>query len=164
MSGPNPVSYGAFSLTHGQTLGTMTIDDDNIWQLTNIVFEDMGKREDIECTNMNVQNPTAGFGNKIHLPSMYAEGGTIKATSLWDPTYDPSDYISDHTDVGWHDFVINWGPCDTAQEQLSFIGYVADLVVDGPLDGKPMTAIWTIKSSADDSYGEHGAVEVVPSI
>jgi hypothetical protein len=149
--------YGGFAPTHGQTLGTV--------EFSGVIFEIIKldwtgiKREAIEVTNMNVLPTTGtGFGNKMFIPSAYVDPGMLKLQILHDPTQQIP--ITDPSDSGPVAITIKIGPSSSTQESFNGLGFVTDYDIDGPLDGKAMTATVSVKLTdlVDNTYDPSGAM------
>ena len=66
--------------------------------------------------------------------------------------------IIDPSDDGPTDVTIKMGPSTTTQETFVAPGFLTEYKIDGPLDGKVVTATMKIKLTDDDSYTSTGAV------
>jgi hypothetical protein len=156
--------YGGFAKTHGQTLGTITGFTDFPLQILKLDWGGI-KREAIEVTNMNVQPTTTAqnFGNKMFIPSAYVDPGELKLQVLHDPTV--AFPITDPDLIGPQDLVIMLGPADSTQETFNVFGFVTAYDIDGPLDGKALTATMTVKLTdavgGQYMYDATGAVKVI---
>ena len=162
------VLFGGFAPTHGQTLGTVT------FAMTDFPMEILKldwtgiKREAIEVTNMNVQPTTAakGFGNKMFIESAYVDPGELKLQVHHNPTLMIP--ICDPSKAGPEAITILLGPAQTTQETFDAVGFMTSYELDGPLDGKALTATVTIKLTdvvgGPDMYDATGAVTVTTAV
>lgn len=158
-----PIYGGSFAPTHGQTLGTVKIASYSPWNLgMDILKLDWSgiKREAIEVTNMNVQptTTTGNFGNKMFIPSAYVDPGELKIQILHSPEVNIP--IADWTKAGPTTITITLGPATSVQETFTVLGFVTEYDIDGPLDGKAVTATMTIKltDAVSNSYNATGGV------
>ena len=148
--------------THGQTLGTVA------FQTSQIILEilkmdtDGVKRDPIDATNMQVQKTvtsTGGnYGNKVKIPSIYIDPGVLKLQVNHNPGQ-MIPLVADPEYITW-----TWGPYSSSQESQHAVGFIKSYNVDGPLDGKPLTATMEIELTdvqvEDGTYDNTGAVAV----
>jgi len=162
--------YQGFSPSHGQTLGTVTLtysDDVFSWEILKLDWDGI-HRDSIEVTSMNVE-PTEGngndnFGNKQFIPSAYVDPGHLVLQVNHNPTQPIP--IADILKLGPTDIDVYLGPATTTQEHFNALGFITDYKIDGPLDGKVVTATITIKLTDvvdngyddEETYDSDGAV------
>ena len=158
------ITYGGFAPSHGQTLGTVEFAMTNFpMEILKLDWEGIA-REAIEVTNMNVEPTTAaaGFGNKMYVPSAYVEPGSLKLQVNHNPTLMIP--IADQSKAGPEAITIKLGPSLSVQETYDVVGFLVKYELDGPLDGKALTATATIKLTdvvgGPDMYDATGAVTV----
>lgn len=155
------VVYGGFAPTHGQTLGTLTFSGQTTgWEILKLDWDGL-KRESIEVTNMNVQPTTGtGLGNKMFIPSAYVDPGQLVLQVNHNPTI--AIPITDPSKVGPTSLTFAIGPSTGQQETFVCLGFLTDYKIDGPLDGKALTATMTIKLTdvVSNTYSSSGAVAV----
>lgn len=155
-----PIYGGAFSPTHGQCLGTVNIAGYS-FPLEIVQLNWTGAHRDpIEVSSMNVQPTTGtGIGNKQHIPSAYVEPGMLELTVNHNPTVRIP--ITDPSKSGPTVITFNIGPAFSSQESFQAYGFVTDYSLDGPMDGKALTASVKIKLTdvVDNSYPANGAIQ-----
>ena len=155
--------YGGFAPTHGQTLGTVTLGTLEGFPMDILKLDwSQIKREAIEVTNMNVQPTTSStdWGNRMFVPSAYVDPGELVLQIHHNPQVTLAGYITDPFDDGPQGIVITLGPSASNQEQFNVLGFITEYSIDGPLDGKTVTATVKIKLTdyTGSTYLETGAV------
>ena len=154
------INYGGFAITHGQTLGQLSASVfTNPLQIVQLNWTGL-KREAIDVSSMLIQ-PTvgSGLGNLMYVPSAYVDPGELDLTVLHDPTLTPIP-IEDPSKVGPTTFTITLGPSTTQQETFQGLGFVTSYEMNGPMNGKALTASVKIKltDAVGSAYGTGGAL------
>ena len=151
--------YGGFGPTHGQTLGTVTLQGySGLLEILQLDWDGIS-REAIEVTSMLVQPTTgSGFGNRRFIQSAYVDPGTLKLQLLHDPTNLIP--ITDPSKIGPVTVTVTLGPANSKQETFDAYGFVTKWALNGPLDGKAVTSTLEIKltDAVDASFSADGAV------
>ena len=98
------------------------------------------------------------FGNRQFIPSAYVDGGELNLQVNLNPLV--AIPIADWTKVGPTEIIITLGPANTTQETFDVLGFITEFKIDGPLDGKPVTANIKVKitDEVNNSFTSDGAV------